>query len=513
MSDLASGGGPLLEATTMELGGAGGAAPAAIPASVGRSYDHVSGTRGRRGALVRRALLTADAVALVCAYGAALAIDAAFSSSHGATLPMLPVALLVWLVSARSRGLYVRDQQRPEHSTVDELGIVLQLASTSTWLAFLVTAATGTASPTLAVAFWATSAVFVFIARAVARAAVRRHPDYVQNTLIVGAGDVGQLVARKLGQHREFGLRVVGFVDKDPRELNGGLENLRVLGRPDEIANIVRANDVDRVIVAFSSDRHDVLVPLVRSLRDLSVQVDFVPRLFEAVGRVASVHMVEGLPLLSLQNVRPSRYARRTKRVIDIVLASVILVLTLPLFVWIAWRIKRDSPGPVFFRQTRLGQRQRPFTLLKFRTMRDGTDATPHQDYVRGIMDVKAPPPANRLYKLDRSSDVTRIGAWLRRTSLDELPQLINVIRGEMSLVGPRPCIAYETELFEPHHFDRFLVPAGMTGLWQVAARARSTFKEALDLDAAYAQSWSLSLDAALLARTPLALIRDKATT
>ena len=128
-------------------------------------------------------------------------------------------------------------------------------------------------------------------------------------------------------------------------------------------------------------------------------------------------------------------------------------------------------------------------------------------------MNVAAAPAANKLYKLDRSSDVTRIGAWLRRTSLDELPQLINVICGEMSLVGPRPCIAYETELFEPHHFDRFLVPAGMTGLWQVAARARSTFKEALDLDAAYAQSWSLTLDAALLARTPLALLRDKATT
>jgi lipopolysaccharide/colanic/teichoic acid biosynthesis glycosyltransferase len=101
----------------------------------------------------------------------------------------------------------------------------------------------------------------------------------------------------------------------------------------------------------------------------------------------------------------------------------------------------------------------------------------------------------------------------LRRTSLDELPQLINVIRGEMSLVGPRPCIAYETELFEPHHFDRFLVPAGMTGLWQVAARARATFKEALDLDAAYARSWSLGLDASLLLRTPRALLRDKATT
>jgi lipopolysaccharide/colanic/teichoic acid biosynthesis glycosyltransferase len=127
-------------------------------------------------------------------------------------------------------------------------------------------------------------------------------------------------------------------------------------------------------------------------------------------------------------------------------------------------------------------------------------------------MSTHAVPAANALYKLDRSSEITRIGAWLRRTSLDELPQLINVLRGDMSLVGPRPCIAYETDLFEPHHFDRFLVPAGMTGLWQVAARAHATMREALDLDAAYARNWSLRLDFWLLARTPLALLRGGGT-
>jgi lipopolysaccharide/colanic/teichoic acid biosynthesis glycosyltransferase len=121
-------------------------------------------------------------------------------------------------------------------------------------------------------------------------------------------------------------------------------------------------------------------------------------------------------------------------------------------------------------------------------------------------------PTANNLYKLDRSGEVTRIGGWLRRTSLDELPQLLNVLRGDMSLVGPRPAIPYELELYAPHHLERFSVPAGLTGLWQVEARAHSTFREALDLDVAYARGWSLGLDLRLLLRTPLLMFRKRET-
>ena len=141
----------------------------------------------------------------------------------------------------------------------------------------------------------------------------------------------------------------------------------------------------------------------------------------------------------------------------------------------------------------------RPFTLLKFRTMAVETDDAPHRDYMRAIMDTSEAPRKNGLYKLERPDATTAVGKHLRRLSLDELPQMINVVRGEMSLVGPRPCLHYETEFFEPHHFSRFEVPAGVTGLWQVSARARTTFREALDLDVAYARNWSLALDFRIL--------------
>jgi lipopolysaccharide/colanic/teichoic acid biosynthesis glycosyltransferase len=197
---------------------------------------------------------------------------------------------------------------------------------------------------------------------------------------------------------------------------------------------------------------------------------------------------------------------------IDVVVAAAALIVLSPVFALIAWFIARDSEGPIFFRQTRLGMDQRAFTTLKFRTMKVGTSDAAHREYVKQTMDCSALPNENGIFKLDRSDAVTRVGLWLRKTSLDELPQLINVLRGDMSLVGPRPCIPYETANFADYHFERFHVPAGVTGLWQVTARAHATFGEALDMDVAYARSWSLGLDLWLLFRTPFKLVTPKGT-
>jgi lipopolysaccharide/colanic/teichoic acid biosynthesis glycosyltransferase len=222
------------------------------------------------------------------------------------------------------------------------------------------------------------------------------------------------------------------------------------------------------------------------------------------------VHSVEGLPLFGLPASKLLPFSRTIKRTVDLIGASLLLLLTAPLFLVFAIWVRRDSAGPVFFRQERLGEGMEPFVALKFRTMFVDTDDAAHREFIKATMTSRSAPAGNGLYKLERTSSITPSGRFLRKTSLDELPQLINVLRGEMSLVGPRPCIAYETEGFAPHHFERFDVPAGITGLWQVTARAHASFGEALDLDVAYARHWSLGLDLMLLLRTPFALLRQR---
>jgi exopolysaccharide biosynthesis polyprenyl glycosylphosphotransferase len=423
-------------------------------------------------------------------------------------------ALPAWVVAAKLYGLYDRDEERAAHSTADEIVTVFHLITVGVWLFFAAAWVVGLSRPSPAklVTFWLFALIGVTLARSAARSLARRHPAYVQNALIVGAGDVGQLIGRKLLQHPEYGINLLGFVDSEPKERRRDLGDLPVLGAPEEIAELVGRGEVDRVIVAFAKGGHEEMLELVRATRDDEVQIDVVPRLFEAVGANVGVHTIEGFPLLLLPAARMPRSSRFLKRCLDVVGASMVVAVTAPLMAVVAWLIRRDSPGPVFFRQTRVGMYQRKFTLLKFRTMYDGTDEAPHRDYIRQIMSPDALPGSNNLYKLERAEAVTRVGRWLRRTSLDELPQLFNVLRGDMSLVGPRPAIPYEVELFEHHHFERFLVPAGLTGLWQVEARAHSTFREALDLDVAYARGWSLGLDLRLLLRTPLLMLRKRET-
>ena len=249
---------------------------------------------------------------------------------------------------------------------------------------------------------------------------------------------------------------------------------------------------------------------MIHRLKQIDVLIDIVPRYFETIQPGLAIHAVGGIPVLGLPPARPARSSRAAKRALDVVLASIALLVTLPLFPVVAWLIKRESRGPVFFRQTRLGLNMRPFTILKFRTMTTDVDESRHRDYIRDIMSPAAELPPSGLYKLSDRPEVTRIGGWLRRTSLDELPQLLNVLRGDMSLVGPRPCLPYEVEHFKPHHFERFLVPPGLTGLWQVTSRARSTFGEALELDVAYARGWSFALDIWLLCRTPLQILASR---
>lgn len=467
----------------------------------------------RRGWLVRRLLLLADVAGL--ALGFALAEAILGGGAEGRLHEWNEIVLFVctlpgWIVVTKFYGLYERDEERTHHTTVDEFVGVFHMITVCTWTFYAGARLSGLAEPDLfkIVVFWLAALVFVTGGRAAVRTIARRRLSYLQNAVIVGAGEVGQLVARKLLQHPEYGINLVGLVDADPKPLRAELARLPVLGPPERLPAVVRTFDVERVIIAFSAEAHEQTLELVRELRRLDVQIDLVPRLFEVVGPRIELHNVEGLTLLGLPPVKLSRSSAMLKRAMDVVGATLGLVVGAPVFLVAAWRIKRESPGPVFFRQLRLGMGMKEFTALKFRTMHVDADDAPHREFIRQTMTSQATTPASGLYKLEREDVVTPFGRWLRRTSLDELPQLINVLRGQMSLVGPRPCIPYETDQFAPHHFERFLVPAGITGYWQVTARAHSTFGEALDMDVAYARSWSLGLDLRLLCKTPLVLLR-----
>lgn len=318
---------------------------------------------------------------------------------------------------------------------------------------------------------------------------------------------------RKIQQHPEYGIKLIGFVDENPRARRAEVDHVPVLGGLENLDELVSSHEIERVIVAFSGGGDERTMTLVRSLRDRNVIVDVVPRLFELVGPRADIHLIEGLALITVPPARLLKSSLVMKRVVDLVGAGLLLLLTSPIFLLAAIKIKRETPGPVFFRQTRLGMNMRPFTALKFRTMNVDVNQQEHLDYIRSTMHSSVAMNSNGMYKLDRENDVTRFGRRLRKLSLDELPQLLNILRGDMSLVGPRPCIEYETQFFKPHHFDRFLVPQGLTGLWQVAARANATFGEALEMDVAYVRGWSLSLDLTLLFRTPFALLRQRRAT
>ncbi len=497
-----------------------GATRSAIaPAVLRRLRAQPVAPHSRRAFVVRRKLLVADLVGLTAAFvllqltvGSDRTGEDRVSVDSEALL--FVASLPLWIVLARAFGLYSRDEERPEHTTVDDLVGVFQLLTTCVWMIFVVGAVTNAATPDLEkwIIFWFLAFVLVSTARSISRFLARRSSDYVQNAVVVGTDRSAQLFARKIVQHPEFHINLLGFVDGSPRQLRSSLAQVPVVGSAEELVELADRLDLDRVVIGFAGVSDRRLMELARTLQARGVQVDIIPRLFEALGPSARMNSLEGVQLVSLPPTRMSRDALFLKRAFDFIGASLLLIVTAPLFAVLAVWIKLDSAGPVFFRQTRLGFNQRSFTALKFRTMRVHTTPDEHQAYVRSVMSSDASPEDSGLYKLERQQAVTSAGRFLRKTSLDELPQLLNVLRGDMSLVGPRPCIPYETEHFEPHHFERFTVPAGITGLWQVKARAHSTFGEALDMDVRYARSWSFGLDLALLLQTPLVVCRPRAT-
>ena len=438
-------------------------------------------------------LLLAGAVAVVASPGHATGGDYAWAAAY---------ALLTLIVLA-ARGFY---GSRLHDTPVDMFARVFAATSIAAMsLTFLRVLLKGGDSygTEQALRLWAFSLVFLGAGRAGITLDRRRalsRGEIGANTLIVGSGSVGHLIAERLRARPEIGLRPIGFLDKEPMidhtHDEGGLP---VLGASWDIAEVVQRHDVEQVVVTFSTAPHAVMLNLIRRCRELGVEVVVVPRLFEDVNNRLEVEHLGGIPLLRQATVDPRGWQFTIKYAIDRVLAAIGILVISPLLAALAVAVHFSSPGPILFRQRRVGLDEREFDMLKFRSMRLAEredEFVPDEGLAPGGVE-----------GVDRR---TRVGELMRRTSLDELPQLFNVLRGEMSLVGPRPERTLYAHSFEDRIYrygDRHRVKSGLTGWAQVQGlRGQTSLTDRVEWDNYYIENWSLWLDLKIVLMTVPAL-------
>jgi len=448
-------------------------------------------------------LFTADSAAACVAAAIAVAL-LGLSSAEPAGVVYVAGATLLWPLAAFSIGLYRGDQLASWASAVTEIPRAFVAVLLITWPLFGLAAILGLAQ-VVAITFLTVGGIALLtgIARTLVRASLHRAPDLRQRTLILGSGFVAGQVVKKLHNNRQFGLVPVGIVDDDVHDV--GSPDLPWLGRFSDLDTIIEAQSIDRVIIAFSRASHEQLLESIRACRDAGVTVDVVPRLFEFLDGVRALDQVGGLPLLSIGTPVLTSSSIAAKRVLDIAGSLALIVLFSPLMLAIAIAIKLESRGPVFFRQPRAGRANTSFKLIKFRSMYVGAEQR------KAEMEELNEASDGVMFKIREDPRVTRVGHFIRRFSLDELPQLFNVLRGEMSLVGPRPLIFPETAaLEEDWHLRRLELRPGLTGPWQVYGRSQSPFQEMVRFDYQYVAGWSLARDVEILLATLPAVLSGR---
>jgi len=440
--------------------------------------------RSREG-VYRRALGCADALAAFVSLTVVLWI-AGPNVVNGLTLIAMP---LIVAVNKLAR-LYDRDDLVLRKSTLDEAPVLLQLAGLYALLVWLVHDALTSVElrPAHVVLLWGLCFGLLVLGRAAARR-VARTVAATERCLVLGDPSAAALLERKLSEGRA---RVEVVASKPlPMRVNGGAPEW--LTEPGFRA-LVRENDVHRVIIApATTDCADTL-DLIRLAKAVGVRVSVLPRLFEVVGSAVEFEQIDGLTMLGVRRFGLTRSSRMLKRAFDVVGVSAVLVVTAPLMAAIAIWIALDSKGPVFFRQVRVGRDGRRFRIFKFRTM--CCDAEDRKAELRHLNETSG------LFKIADDPRVTRAGRFLRRTSLDELPQLFNVLRGEMSMVGPRPLVVDEDEQIVGLLRSRLHLTPGMTGHWQILGAARIPMEEMVGIDYLYVANWSLWTDVKILLRT-----------
>jgi exopolysaccharide biosynthesis polyprenyl glycosylphosphotransferase len=441
-----------------------------------------------RDALHRRLLAAADAASAGLALLAAILIGG--ETPTPLVLAMLPLVVLV----SKIIGLYDRDEHILHKTTLDETPSLLNVSIAGTLLAWMFDTLLASApftKPQVAVLF-----VLLFVSIAVSRMLARRVALSIapaERLLVLGDAAEAARVVENIGRVSPLKAKVVGRVpvEDEPRSARGN----DVLGIMLDLDYVIGANRIDRVVICPHGGSSTDMLDTIRLVKGLGVKVSVVPRLFEVVGSSVEFDDLGGVTLLGIRRYQLTKSSAALKRCFDVAGASLGLLVLTPLFGVIALAIKLTSRGPVFFRQPRIGRRGEAFAMLKFRTMYDGADRQKADLLHRNE-------GADGFFKISDDPRVTPLGRFLRRTAIDELPQLINVVRGEMSLVGPRPLVDEEDARIEGSFRRRLDITPGMTGAWQVLGASRIPMRDMVTIDYLYRTNWSLWLDIKILLRT-----------
>lgn len=485
--------------------------------SAKRAQAAVSGgpfTRGRvriEPALANSAVMVAgDGVVILVAFGAALLLRLGLSVRHfpgleehlfrtwaqPADLPYLIWFMAAYVLVARRYGLYT---PVPSTSGYDDLRLVLQACLTAGLLlcGALYVFHGIEVSRILVLLLVVTASLLLGVRRYLwRRSRFRRfeHGIELRNVMILGTNQLGYAMARELQNHFRLGCRFVGFIARPGSPVSPEITSDQILGGIEKIRALTRQHFVDELVLAECYPTEDA-IRLVQDARELDIDVRAIAGYYGDLTTNAPVEYLGMFPVATLHRRRPRVVGLICKRVVDVVLSLMALFATAPLLLAIALAVKMESEGPALYVSERIGKRGRVFPCFKFRTM--VKNAEKMKDDLASMNERDGV-----LFKCSNDPRVTRLGRFLRKYSLDELPQFLNVLRGEMSIVGPRPPIATEVEKYELEHFRRLEVTPGLTGLWQVQARHDPSFAKYIELDTAYVENWSFWLDVKILLRT-----------
>jgi exopolysaccharide biosynthesis polyprenyl glycosylphosphotransferase len=425
------------------------------------------------------------------------AVDPAFDVPYEVFLPFVGLFTLLLIQVYRQQGVY---RLRRQVSWLDEFYAIVNGTATGTIIMIVFIFLYRAAFYSRAIFIFA--GIFVIFLLGLSRLIkvsllryLRRQGIGTERVLIVGAGEVARAMMRAVVANPEYGFHIIGFLDDNPIRGETDIGRFKALGSIDNLVDVVREHKIDEVIITLPWQYHRKIVTIMAHCERANIRARIVPDLFQMTINRMHVEEIAGIPMIGVKEVSISGLNQVVKRSLDVVFSALVLFLAAPLMALIALMIKLESPGPVLFRQERVGRNGRCFEVYKFRSMVEGAD---EQKFALLHLNEAAGP----LFKIRHDPRITRVGKWLRKLSLDELPQFYNVLRGEMSLIGPRPPLPQEVEQYQEWHKRRLEVAPGITGLSQISGRSELTFDETALLDIYYVENWSLGLDTKILLQT-----------